>query len=129
MITNNPLAISHANPGIEGITCKQNEQGSFDVTLPASLSSTTQADIDQWEADYNPLITVSAWQFRKAVNQLNLRNSIETAVTASTDQNLKDGWEYAIEFKSNDPLVLSMGAAIGKSEDEVYQVFQSAETK
>jgi hypothetical protein len=89
----------------------------------------TQQEIDSFESQIPPKpITVSAWQIRKALNQLNLRTTIETAVSNSSDQDLKDGWEYAKEFESNNPLVLSMGKAIGKTESEMYQVFQLAET-
>lgn len=66
---------------------------------------------------------ISAWQMRKALNQLDLRAAVEAAVSASTDQNLKDGWIFAKEFNRTDPLVVSMGAALGKTAEEMDALF------
>ena len=70
--------------------------------------------------------TCSPWQMRKALNQLNLRQAVEDAVAASTDITLKDGWEFATEFCSSDPFVISMGAALGKSEAETAELIALA---
>lgn len=73
-----------------------------------------------------PPISVTPWQFRKALNSQNLRQTVEDAVTASTDQNLKDGWEFATQFVRNDPFVVSMGAALGKTDAEMDGLFELA---
>lgn len=75
-----------------------------------------------------PVYTCSPWQMRKALNQLSLRQAVEDAVIASTDQALKDGWEYATEFRSDDPFVISMGAALGKNKQETSDLIQLAST-
>lgn len=68
----------------------------------------------------------SPWQIRKALNAAGLRQAVEDAVAASSDIALKDGWEFATEFKSNDPFVLSMGASIGKTEEETVELIRTA---
>lgn len=70
----------------------------------------------------------SPWQIRKALNAQNLRQAVEDAVTASTDQELKDGWEFATEFRSDDPFVISMGAALSKTAEETADLIQYAAT-
>lgn len=68
------------------------------------------------------------WQIRKVLNALGLRQAVETAVAASTDQALKDGWEFATEFRSDDLFVLQMGAALGKSTAETAELIKQAAT-
>lgn len=75
-----------------------------------------------------PVIVVSPWQIRKALNQMGLREAVEAAVSASTDQALKDGWEYATEFRSDDPFVLQMGVALGQSDVQTHELIALAAT-
>lgn len=70
----------------------------------------------------------SPWQIRKALNAVGLRQSVESAVAASGDITLKDGWEFATEFRSDDQFVISMGASIGKTADETRGLIQMAST-
>lgn len=73
-------------------------------------------------------IAVTPWQFRKALNQQGLRADVENAVAASDDQDLKDGWEFATEFVRNDPFVVSMAVAIGKTDADLDALFELAKT-
>jgi hypothetical protein len=73
-------------------------------------------------------ISVSAWQLRKALNQLGLRAAVESAVTVSTNQDLKDGWAYAGTFNSEDPLVVTMGTALSQTPANMYSLFDLAST-
>ena len=75
-----------------------------------------------------PTQTCTPWQIRKALNAQGLRTGVEAAIAASTDQTLKDGWEFASAFRSDDPFVISMGAALGKSEEETKLLIQYAST-
>jgi hypothetical protein len=95
-------------------------------------------ELDKWLAEGNTpepadpepakSYSCSAWQIRKALNNQNLRQAVEDAVLASTDQDLKDGWNFAGSFDSNNPFVLAMGQAIGKSEQETIDLIQYAST-
>lgn len=109
--------------------------GTTDVS-PPNFDAATQGCFwrgDHWEIvnaepEKLPVYSCTPWQIRKALNALNLRQAVETAVAASTDQGLKDGWEFASAFRSDDPFVISMGAALGKSEAETAELIQMAGT-
>jgi hypothetical protein len=76
-----------------------------------------------------PTYTCSPWQIRKALNQLGIRDAVEQAVSSATGdgaQTLKDGWEFATEFRSDDPFVISMGAALGLDDAALDQLFAFA---
>ena len=72
-------------------------------------------------------IKVSPWQLRKALNQLNLRVAVESWV-ATASQTIKDGWEFATEFREDDSFVQEAGVALGKTPEELHQLFVLAET-
>lgn len=72
--------------------------------------------------------TCSPWQIRKALNAIGERQTVESAVASSSDITLKDGWEFATQFVSNDPFVIMMGAVIGKNEDETAEFINYAST-
>ena len=75
-----------------------------------------------------PIITVTPWQIRKALNQIGLRAAVESAITTSTDQTLKDGWEFSNEITRNSPLVISMATALNKTIAEIDGLFALAVT-
>lgn len=62
-------------------------------------------------------LSCTPWQMRRALNQLGMRQAVEDAVAASTNQDLKDGWEFASEFREDDDFVVAMAASIGQSEN------------
>lgn len=68
------------------------------------------------------------WQIRKALIALGLREQVELMIKTSDDINLKDGWEFATEFRSDDPFVISMGTALGKTEKETAELIAYAST-
>ena len=68
--------------------------------------------------------TCSPWQIRKALNNQGLRQAVED--TVATDQDLKDAWEFANEFRSDHPFVLTMGVVLGKTEEETAQFMEYA---
>ena len=47
---------------------------------------------------------VSSVQLRLALNQMGLRDTVETAVNAAT-QDIKDLWEYSLNFHYNNPIL------------------------
>lgn len=74
------------------------------------------------------VVSCSAWQIRKALNALGLRDAVESIVAASDNPVVKDGWEFASEFFNNDPFVLQMGQVIGKTNEEVTDIIKYART-
>ena len=74
------------------------------------------------------VVSCSAWQIRKALNTLGLRDAVEGIVEASDNQVVQDGWKYASQFFNNDPFVIQMGQAIGKTNEEVTGIIEYAAT-
>ena len=73
-------------------------------------------------------LSVTPWQIRKALNAIGLRESVEAAVVASNDITIKDGWEFATEFREDDASVIGLGAAMGKTSAEMHGVFLLAKS-
>ena len=71
--------------------------------------------------------SITAFQIRAALNQLNLRNSVEQAV-ASGDQDLKDAWAFAPKFNRFNAQVLAMQAALNLTDAQVDEVFDLGAT-
>ena len=71
--------------------------------------------------------SVSPVQFRRALNQLNIRNDIDSYVN-TLDQNSKDAWEYATVIERNNPIVLNAAMELEKSSVEVDDLFRLAST-
>jgi hypothetical protein len=70
-----------------------------------------------------PPIEVSPWQIRKALNALGLRVAVEEMVSKTDDIVIKDGWQYATSFVENDPFVVGLGQALGKTPEELHELF------
>jgi hypothetical protein len=75
-----------------------------------------------------PVISVTPWQIRKALNQLGIRSAVEAAVTASANQELKDGWEFSDVVVRDSPLVIGMATALNKTTAEIDALFELALT-
>lgn len=83
-------------------------------------------ELPEWKPLPPVVHACSPWQIRKALNDLGLRQAVEDAVAASTDATLKDGWQYATEFRSDDPFVIAMGEEIGKTPEETAELIEFA---
>lgn len=91
----------------------------------------TQEEIDEIASrppEPPPVYTCDAWQLCKALIEAGLIQAVEDAVAASNDPVLKYGWAKASKYRSDEPLVISMGAAIGKTEEETRALIQYAST-
>jgi hypothetical protein len=66
-----------------------------------------------------PLIAaISPRQIRMALTRADLRTYVEAAVFAG-DQDLKDWWEFSTSFERLNPQVIAMGEALGKTSEEL----------
>jgi len=74
------------------------------------------------------IVTCTPWQIRKALNASGQRQLVEDAVVASGDIMLKDGWEFATQFASNDQFVLAMGTLLGLDATGTREFIRSAST-
>lgn len=71
--------------------------------------------------------SVTAVQLRKALNQLKLRNDVNKYIE-SQDQDTQDTWEYAVEIQRQNPLIEAAAKALGKTTEEVDDLFRLAHT-
>lgn len=83
-------------------------------------------ELPEWKPLPAVVHVCSPWQIRKALNDLDLRQAVEAAVTASADATLKDGWAYATEFRSDDSFVIAMGESLGKTSTETAELIEFA---
>lgn len=112
---------------------KDNKDGYYQVeikdgeTLPLWTQTLIVCEVQPTILEPQVVLT-SKYKLRKALNILNLRTQIEDFISTSTDQDLKDAWLFADEFRSDDPLILQLGNALGKTEAEIKAVFELANT-
>jgi hypothetical protein len=105
--------------------------------IPADPANTDYAAYLLWLADGNipdladplpkPILIVSPWQIRKALNATGLRAAVEAAV-ALGDITIQDAWNHATEFVRTDPLVSALGYTLGKTDQELDALFELAST-
>jgi len=57
-----------------------------------------------------------------------LRAQVESAVSASGDQSLKDAYEYAAYFSEADPFITKMAATLNLTADQVHAMFVSMQS-
>jgi len=62
-------------------------------------------------------------QVRLILNQYGLRSNVETAIANSNDYNIKDWWEYSLEYDRDNAILVSMATSIGLSNVQLDQMF------
>lgn len=70
-------------------------------------------------------MSVTPWQFRKAINQLGHRTKVEQLITTAS-QDIIDGWKVATSFKRLHPMVVQFGNAIPLTDIELDDLFELA---
>ena len=94
-----------------------------------SVNDANHDDINAAIAAYHPVlsITVSPRQIRLALNQMQMRDTVETFVkTASRD--VQDVWEFSVEIRRDDPVLNQLYPALGLTSEQVDQLFLLAST-
>jgi hypothetical protein len=103
-----------------------------EVTDPA-ISSVMMTDDEfaSWVAeekarDWMPA-PVTPLQMRRALRALNLRESVESAAQAAGPE-VMDAWDYALEVRRDNPLLVGMAAQLGITDDQLDALFSLAST-
>jgi len=81
-----------------------------------------------WTVEAIPVtvpVSVSPRQARIALNAAGLRQAVEDWV-ATQDQNIKDSWEFSLEIRRDDPLILAAAAALSLTEQQLDSLFIAA---
>jgi hypothetical protein len=94
------------------------------LAAKALADADAQAAAELAAANYVPQ-SVTPWQMRRALNQLGLRATVESAVAAG-DQDARDGWEFALEIRRDNPLLAGMAAALGMTDAQLDDLFRLA---
>lgn len=107
-------------------SCSVASRVNIDGSVESVLVEHLPAGVSVEDPDPAPLPTVvTPWQIRKALNASGLRGLIEASV-AGADQTTKDAWEYALEFRRDNPLITGLAVALGKTEAELDDLFALA---
>lgn len=80
--------------------------------------------------DYVPPVpkSISPAQARKALTFFGLRSAVESAIAASTNQDLKDDWEYAGSIERENPGLNAMAAGLNISTEQLDELFRYGAT-
>ncbi|ALK96978.1 MULTISPECIES: hypothetical protein [unclassified Massilia] len=105
--------------------------------MPGLVDASAGGQIgDDW-ADGAPVLAVvsptipesiSPRQFRQALTHFSFRQQVEAGVAASSDQDLKDWYEFTSDFQRHHPEVLAMATALGFTSDQLDQVWKYGAT-
>lgn len=96
------------------------------ATLQAQIDAYTPPAVAEPVADPEGP-SVDDLQIRLALNASGLREAVELAVLGS-DQSTKDWWDRASNFKRLNPMVVALGAALGKTDEELDGLWALAAT-
>lgn len=62
----------------------------------------------------SPILSCTPWQIRKKLNKEGLRSAVESYVASEVaTQDEKDAWEFATEFREDDPLLVNAASMLG----------------
>ena len=61
-----------------------------------------------------PILSCTPWQIRKKLNKEGMREAVEAYVASEqATQDEKDAWEFAAEFREDNPLLVNAAAMLG----------------
>lgn len=95
------------------------------VAAPADVAIGDLFDGSAFVRPASAVASVTPWQIRKALNATGLRAAVEAAVSGA-DQTTRDAWEFAQEFRRDNPLIGAVAAQLGKTAQEVDDLFALA---
>ena len=96
-------------------------------TWPQGMTELTAAQVAALPKPPAPPLVATPYQIRKALTMANLRAQVESAVAASTDQDVKDAWAYAQQFVETDPFITAMAAQLSQTPAQVHALFVAAQ--
>lgn len=86
---------------------------------------------NQWRETYIlaplPIAPLAPRQIRLALTQLGLRDHVEQAVAAG-DANLRDWWQYSLEYRRDHPLVEQMIQDLGVTAQQADDLWRLGAT-
>ena len=74
-----------------------------------------------------PVLSCTPWQIRKKLNKEGLREAVELYVASEVaTQDEKDAWEFATEFREDNPLMVNAAAMLGIT--DLHAFIEDAQT-
>ena len=75
----------------------------------------------------SPILSCTPWQIRKKLNKEGLRDAVEVYVKSEqATQDEKDAWEFANEFREDDPLLVNAASMLGIT--DLHSFIEDAQT-
>lgn len=65
-------------------------------------------------------------QIRMQLTKEGLRQQVEDTVANSNDYALKDWWEYSLDYKRDNPILIDMAAQLGLTDEQLDEMFIEA---
>lgn len=125
------LSARFCNPAHTAVEAMTDDNGA--VMLSAADTPQEWAALMIWATahDIAPYVqpvpgSITPLQARRALRAAGLTAAVEAAVAASGDANVQDAWEYAIEFRRDDPMLAAIAKAIGMTDAQVDELFRAA---
>ena len=85
-----------------------------DIAEHEELIAKVEADIKPVEPAPLPVLSCTPWQIRKKLNKEGLRDAVEAYVSSDqATQDEKDAWEFATEFREDNPLLVNAASMLG----------------
>jgi hypothetical protein len=96
--------------------------------LPYIVRPLTPEEIEIRLNNWRESAYCTPFQGRVALANAGLLEQIESIINVpETNQEVKIAWEYAIEWRRMSPMILSMSTALGLTDEQVDELFRSAQ--
>ena len=85
-----------------------------DVAEYEELIALVESNIKPATPEPLPILSCSPWQIRKKLNKEGMREAVEAYVASEqATQDEKDAWEFATEFREDNPLLVNAASMLG----------------
>ena len=92
-----------------------------DIAEYEDLIALVESNIKPAEPAPLTILSCTPWQIRKKLNKEGLREAVELYVKSpSATQDEKDAWEFATEFREDNPLLMNAAAMLGITDLHVF---------
>jgi len=98
-----------------------------DITEHEEMIALVESNIKPVEPAPLPILSCSPWQIRKKLNKEGLREAVELYVASEVaTQDEKDAWEFATEFREDNPLLVNAASMLGIT--DLHAFIEDAQT-
>ena len=92
-----------------------------DIAEYEEMIAKVESNIKPVEPAPLPILSCSPWQIRKKLNKEGMREAVESYVTSEqATQDEKDAWEFATEFREDNPLLVNAASMLGITDLHVF---------